>query len=270
MGSGVARSALSIALRGVAPLKAVLSRQLHGVLLRNSRGAIPSGSRRGVVAGDSQSGPQIRLLVMGDSTAGGSEVPTFALSLGGQLASALGRQTRRSVRWAVLARGGITAETLLTKYVWWCAAERPDVVVIALGANVLIKRQSPAVWRAHLTGIVDSLRTTCGDIPVVFTSMPPIARLEAIPQPVRALAALQAVRLDAATRSVTRKRRDVLMASSYLARSEFLGPDGCHPSIDGYTEWSARLAREIAPLVMAPASASRAALSPALQRATRY
>ncbi|MBL8115844.1 MAG: SGNH/GDSL hydrolase family protein [Acidobacteria bacterium] len=245
----MARSALSFALRAVAPLRKLIAQQIRGVLHRNSQGALPSGPRRGVVSGDPQCGPEIRLLVMGDSTAGGSEVPTFALSLAGQLASALGGRTRRSVRWAILTRGGITAETLLTKYVPWCAAERPDLIVIALGANVIIARQSPAAWKEQLTRIVDGLRETCGEIPIVLTSMPPIARLEAIPQPVRALAAVQAVRLDAAARSVTRKRRNVLMASSYLARSGFLGPDGCHPSVAGYAEWSARLAGEIAPFL---------------------
>lgn len=90
------------------PSRPVIARQLKGVVWRNEQGAAPRGPRRGMV---SAGGEPLKVVVVGDSTVNGSDIPQRKLALGGQLAEALSAWTRRAASWSVFAAGGVIRST---------------------------------------------------------------------------------------------------------------------------------------------------------------
>ena len=235
-------------------LHPLLTRQLARVIRRNSLGAPPRGPRRGSVVA---AGESLKVVVIGDSIVNGSDIPNHTLSLGGRLADALSARTGRTVGWAVLGAGGITPETVSEKYLTKIEREKPDVVVIGLGGNCLVRFYTPEHWVAVLAEVVDGVRSRVGDAPLILAGMPPVWQLKAIPQPLRTYLALRGRLLGSATERLARARPGVFVGPTYVAnRKEYLGPDGCHPSVQGYVIWGERLAEAIAPLLAeAPAAA---------------
>jgi lysophospholipase L1-like esterase len=229
------------------PLRPLLARQVDALVRRNSRGARPRGPRRGKVHAPGES---VSVLLIGDSTVGGSDIPSYALSLGGRLAEALSARTRRAVEWAVLSAPGLTPAKALEKYANKIERYGPDVVVIGLGGNSLVQYCTPGVWEETLASLVDGARARATDAPVVVTSMPPVWGMKAMPQPLRTHLALRNRPFNSAIRRVARGRAGVFVGPSYPSGGrDFFGPDGCHPSAKGYTLWGARLAETVAPLL---------------------
>jgi lysophospholipase L1-like esterase len=229
------------------PLRRLLARQLEAVLRRNSAGTLPRGPRRGVVPSP---GEALNVLVMGDSTVGGKDIPDHTLSLGCQLAAALSARTGRAVRWAVLARGGATPRQISEKYAARVARYEPDVIVVGLGGNCLPQGYSAREWGAGLAEMIDELHSRAGAVPVVLAATPPVRLMKAVPQPLRTYWALRNHLFDAETKRLVRSRPAVVFGPSYVAgRKEYLGPDGCHPSAEGYSVWGKKLADTIVPLL---------------------
>ena len=90
--------ALKLALSPVLVAQGVYTR------LRTPRLPEATGPRSGVVG----SGPMLRLLVLGDSSAAGVGVGLQRDALAGPLARALARQSHLQVHWQLLARTGLT------------------------------------------------------------------------------------------------------------------------------------------------------------------
>jgi len=150
----------------------------------------------------------------------------------------------------VLARGGMTPRRIVEKYAGRVARYEPDVIVVGVGANCFPQGHSTGEWGAALAEMLDELRARAGQVPVVITAMPPVLRMKAVPQPLRTYWALRNRLFDAETKRLVRARPSVLFGPPYMAgEQELLGPDGCHPSPQGYALWGARLADTIAPLL---------------------
>ena len=230
-----------------APLRPLLARQVDSLVRRNSAGAPPRGPRRGKVQA---AGESVSVLLIGDSTVGGSDIPTYALSLGGRLAEALSARTSRAVEWAVMSAPGLTPAKALEKYADKIKRYDPDVVVIGLGGNSLVQYCTPRVWEVTLAGLVDGVRARAAAAPIVVASMPPVWGMKAMPQPLRTHLALRNRPFNSAIGRIARGRAGVFVGPSYSSRGRnYLGPDGCHPSAKGYELWGARLAEAIAPLL---------------------
>jgi lysophospholipase L1-like esterase len=74
--------------------------------------------------------------------------------------------------------------------------------------------------------------------------------MRAIPQPLRTYLTLRKRLFDAETKRLARSRPGVVFGPSYLGgRKEYLGPDDCHPSPEGYALWGERITEAIAPLL---------------------
>ena len=231
----------------VSPFRPLLARQLAAVLRRNSSGTVPRGPRRGVVPAP---GAALNVVVMGDSTVGGKDIPDHTLSLGCQLAAALSARTGRAVRWAVLSRPGAMPRQIVERYAAKVARYEPDVIVVGLGANCVPEGFSAGEWRAALAEMIDELHARVGSVPVVLAATPPVRRMKAVPQPLRTYWALRNRLFDAETRRLVRARPAAVFGPPYVAgKEEYLGPDGCHPSPAGYAVWGARLADAIVSLL---------------------
>lgn len=111
----------------------------------------PPGSR----AGTAGRGPQLRLLVAGDSGAAGVGAPTHEQALCGQLVRCLGQH--HTVHWCVLAANGLNSAGLLQLLEDTPSAQF-DVVVLSIGANDTTGLLSPlrwARWQHRLAPLID-------------------------------------------------------------------------------------------------------------------
>ncbi|MFB9799966.1 SGNH/GDSL hydrolase family protein [Streptomonospora salina] len=223
-------------------------------------------------------GRPIRFAMMGDSTAAGFAVAEADRTPGSMLASGIAAVADRPVRLRRLARTGAVSAHLpvqLDKL----RDHPPDLAVIFIGANDVIRRQRPTEAVAQLRGVVREL--VGAGTAVVVGTCPDLGTVQPIGQPLRSLARRASRQLAAAqTIAVVEEGgRAVslsdLLASDFLAQpEEFFGPDRFHPSAKGYAYAAAAVlpsacaALELLPETAGPAAGIRESPLPVDRAAT--
>lgn len=250
------------------PLLYVQGRYVRRVTLRLPE---PPGDRvggstddgAGVGAVPAKRPTPLRLLVLGDSAAAGVGAPSQDMALLGQLVAALG--ATGPVAWRLVARTGATAAGT-RRYLATQAAEACDVAVVSLGLNDVISGRGTAATLADLDAIVDTLQRDCGARHVVLSTMPPIGRFPALPQPLRWYLGRRARALDEAlgTWVGTRAGCELLSVDLAFDASE-MAADGFHPGPSMYAAWGRAVAARVGAwrdAVSNPAPENRASTKP--------
>jgi lysophospholipase L1-like esterase len=229
-------------------LAPVLLVQARRTARRTPRLDPASGADRGTVAG---AVPLLRLAVIGESTAAGVGAAEHERALPGFLAGALQRRSRRGVAWVVAGKNGATARRVGTDLVPALAAEQhgapPDIVVVTVGINDLMRRRPLKTWTADLTELIGALRGRYRDAEVIVAGMPPVHRFPALPQPLRLVMGGRARAMDRIMREVARANGavHVPMDPDMAADRTRFASDGFHPSPDGYRAWADELAAAV-------------------------
>jgi acyl-CoA thioesterase-1 len=184
------------------------------------------------------SGPKRTVLAFGDSLYAG-----YGLSRGQSLPDALQQRLRARGVDATFVNAGVSGDTTSggrrrLAYTLDRMRQAPDLVLLGLGGNDVLRQVDPAVTRANLAAMLDELDRR--GIPVVLTGVlaPPnlgpdyAARFNTIyPELARAHAA----------------PLDPFILQGVLGNRALMLPDGVHPNAAGV----ARIADRIAPLVVA-------------------
>ncbi|MFG3257135.1 SGNH/GDSL hydrolase family protein [Streptomyces sp. NPDC048172] len=209
----------------------------------------------------------LRLLVLGDSIAASVGATHNSQGLAGQLADEVARLAARPVAWRVLARPGATAEWATRRLAPDAGAgeEPPDLVVVSVGVNDLLAFRTPTRWRNGVRALAHAIRTAVAGpggpgepgevLPLVFVGLPPVGRLPALPQPLRAALGARGVRLDRELARVARELGAHHVPGPALPDDGegdgdgdgILAEDRFHPTERGY----GLLVRELAPVVAA-------------------
>lgn len=198
----------------------------------------PDGSLLGSTpeTGDDRNRP-LTLVMLGDSTSVGYGTRSADELPGVILARGLALHSGRPVR--MVSHGLTGARTSdLPGQLDKCLADRPDVVVILVGANDLRDLVPP--WRsaAQLGAAVRTL--TSHGIPVVAGTCPDFNVITAIPQPLRSVVGTWSLRLaamqeravvDAGGTAVALAR---LVSPQFVGKPEMFASDHFHPSGAGY------------------------------------
>ncbi len=181
--------------------------------------------------------PALVLAMLGDSSAAGYGVHVDADTPAARIATGLSGLSRRPVRLRNVAMVGAQSSALagqLAKVL----PERPDLVVIMIGANDVTHRVRAAESVRHLSAALATLAEN--GIPVVVGTCPDLGTIRPIAQPLRwlarrlsrTLAAAQVVAVVAAGgRAVS--LGDIL-GPEFATRREFFSEDQFHPSAIGY------------------------------------
>ncbi|MGP3971440.1 SGNH/GDSL hydrolase family protein [Streptomyces sp. 6N223] len=194
--------------------------------------------------------PRLRLLAVGDSMAAGVGVAHHSAGLAGQLAERLAAKTARAVAWRVIARSGATARSTTRKLakgpIGFAGSpdEPPDLVIVVVGINDLLRFRGLTDWRCDIGDLVDTIRGRLGpDVPIGFSGMPPVRRFPALPQPLRAVLGLRARLMDGVLRECAEGRGAFCVALPIEAMADqphvFFARDRFHPSERGYAEVAA-------------------------------
>lgn len=194
------------------------------------------------------SAPSVAMLVLGESTAAGVGVSGHRESLAGQVATALGQQLQRAVRWEVAGLNGLTAARTSATLIPWVQAREVDIVVLALGVNDTLALRTPRRWLADLDSLIAELKLKFQPQIIAISAVPPVGKFIAIPQPLRFVFGLVARSLDEVTQRVYAEHPDVLytpLPKSLQSNKRYLSADGFHPSAEGYAAWGVLLATAI-------------------------
>ncbi|MFT6073338.1 MAG: lysophospholipase L1-like esterase [Yoonia sp.] len=199
----------------------------------------PQGARRGT----SGSGPNLRILILGESSAVGLGVDTQAEALLGQIIQALNPQFTLTYG-LVAVIGARTVDSL--GWLFDLPAERYDVVVTAFGVNDVTKGTSLRRFLGLQDRLIARLQSERHAKLIVVSGLPPVNEFPALPQPLRWVLGRQAHRFDQALHLLVTPRKgcaalvfDMALDTSKMSR------DGFHPRPVVYAAWAKNVARVV-------------------------
>lgn len=242
MGDLLIRSAASLSLL-LSPILYVQGRRLKRTIPRLPEAG---GPREGLAPGGS---PPLRLLIVGDSAVAGVGAAELNDALAGQLVQNLAARTNRAVPWQVLGRRGITARTAEAMLRDAELSFAPDVVVLVVGMNDVLQMRGERAWRSDMRCLLAAVRARCGWAPIVLAGLPPVGRIPALPQPMRAILGVRAAVLNGIMQQLRAETRGVRFApapplTQELEASVFC-EDRLHPSPYAYARWAEELGEAV-------------------------
>ena len=199
----------------------------------------PAGARCGHVG----TGPSLRVLIIGDSSAAGVGAATQGAALAGQLARALAPHF--SVSWRLEAETGATTSTTLAKI----PRLEPllyDIAILALGVNDVTRAVTLARWTRQQVVLHQRLRNRFKTRHIFASGLPPMGMFPLLPQPLRWVLGQQAKRLDRALATLAQADPGLSHIPFDLPQDRrFFASDGYHPNAQAYALWADILARRI-------------------------
>ena len=229
-------------------LKLALGPLLVVQALRTRATALRLPEAEGDRSGEVGSGPSLRLLVAGDSSAAGVGVSHQREALAAPLAGELAGLASVRVHWQLEAASGLSTAGLLARL-----REGPspqvDLAVVVTGVNDVVEQVGAhrAVRARH--ALANWLRNAAGVRHVAFAPVPPIGRFPALPQPLRLVAGLDARRHNLALEGWARSRNDVSVVPLAMPlRADWMAEDGFHPGAPLYAYCAQAMAAHLSSL----------------------
>lgn len=112
----------------------------------------------------------VRILAFGDSLTAGYGLPESD-TITTRLADALTKMGRQ----AVVINGGVSGDTSADglSRIDWALADKPQIMILALGANDMLRGIDPATTRANLEGIIDKAQAAGVEVVLAGMLAPP-------------------------------------------------------------------------------------------------
>ena len=198
----------------------------------------PPGPRSGTTG----TGPELRLLIVGDSSGAGVGADSQAEALSGQLTGALA-QTHR-VTWRLEAETGATTASTLARLPGIPKA-RYDVAMVVLGVNDVTRQVPLSRLRARRRTLHGALRNRFGVTRIISSGVPPMQDFTLLPAPLRDVLGAQAARFDTALAADAAAEGVEYMRFAIPLEPHLMASDGFHPSAAAYAIWAGLAARQI-------------------------
>lgn len=219
----------------LAPLLAI-----QGLWVRAHALKLPEAE--GLRAGEAGNGPELRLLIVGDSSAAGVGVAHQDQALAGQLVAELAQDF--TVTWRLEAKtGAVTRGTLerLRKL----ELEPVDVVIQALGVNDVTGQVSLRNWLSDQAQLNDLYVHSLGAKRVYRTGLPPMGEFPILPRPLRTVLGARARQFDTALRAASVEPTEHVAFEANQLDTALMAEDGFHPGPQIYKLWAQDLAERI-------------------------
>jgi GDSL-like Lipase/Acylhydrolase family len=203
------------------------------------------GRRHGAVG----SGPTLRLLIAGDSSAAGVGVVSQREALAIPLTARLAEACRARVEWRLVAQSGLTtAQTL--HLLQREAPLHAEVAVIVTGVNDVVDQVPSHHAVSARESLANWLRNAAGVHHVVFAPLPPVHQFPGLPQPLRWVAGADARRHNGALARWAATRGDVSQVEMHMpVHRGVMAHDGFHPGEPVYRYCASTIAAHIATTV---------------------
>lgn len=213
---------------------------LEGLWVRFKTPVLPEAE--GPRSGRLGTGPALRLLVVGDSSAAGVGAVSQSQALLGHLTQSLARHY--TVQYRLVAQTGATTRDTL-KVLADRTAESWDAIVTALGVNDLTGQRDKTAWLADQQRLIDLLRAQFNPHVILISSLPPMHRFPALPQPLRWHLGNGARRFNTALEELSSANAALFLPLDFSMRPDQMASDGFHPGPDIYAAWGRRAAGRI-------------------------
>ena len=199
------------------------------------------GERQGHVG----SGPLVRLLIAGDSSAAGVGVVHQRDALAGQLPALLAEACGICVHWQLVAQSGLnTAETL--RLLQRQPPRHYDLAVVVTGVNDVVEQVPSHHAVSAREALANHCRNALGVHHVVFAPLPPVHEMHGLPQPLRWVAGTDARRHDRALERWAATRGDVSRVHVPMRLNRgVLASDGFHPGEPVYRQSAVAIAEHV-------------------------
>ncbi len=205
----------------------------------------------------------LNLMIVGDSAAAGVGSETQTDALAGRLIPALQQTTINQqfdvINWSLQATTGHTSFDILRRLYVIAAPEQPvEVMVLSVGVNDTTTNISKEKWQKQLEEIIAIAKRKFGARVLIFSSLPPMAQMPALPVPLNGFIGSIATSLDKILQQVCAEHDGVYyMEADFKRMSEehsngqpvdaatMFASDGFHPSPITYKYWAQQLAELI-------------------------
>lgn len=206
----------------------------QGVWVRRTAMRLPEprGPREGVIG----EGPDLRLLITGDSTAAGVGVRSQSRALSGLITRALAPHFR--TEWQLIAKTGATTLTTL-QTLQRTPPRRADIAVLALGVNDITSGARLSAWIDRKAALFDYLKTRVGVEHIYVSGIPPMGEIPLLPNPLRWALGHRAAEFDTALRRLCAETPGTtwLTVDVRLTRVN-MAADLYHPGPGVYEQWA--------------------------------
>lgn len=206
------------------------------------------------VAGAHRPGAQLRLAVLGDSTAAGVGAARETDSLAVQVAERASRELGRPVHvYGYGVSGARTAQVTLGQVPrLGTSTAAPDAVLVAVGGNDATHFARPGRFSRETRELLAAVEGVAPGAPIVYAGVARFFDARALPQPLRSaidgwaqlLAARQLDEVERAGGTFVSIARE--SSERYRGRADAVAADGFHPSVLGYGMWADAIAPRVA------------------------
>lgn len=226
------------------PARAALFPLLIAQALQVRRRALKLPEAAGPRSGTTGQGPELRLLILGDSSAAGVGAPHQDQALSGQLLKRLATTNR--VTWQLEATTGHTTRDAMRRLDALGSA-RFDVAVVALGVNDVTRAVPLELWIRRQRQLITRLRDVLGVQQICLSGLPPMGEFPLLPHPLRWVLGRQAQRFDRHLRAHVNGLDGVSVTPLEFDLSvDHMAEDGFHPGPEVYSAWAELLIPQIA------------------------
>ena len=215
----------------------------------------------------------LTLMVVGDSAAAGVGSQTQQEALVGKLIPILVQQSTihtqfDELTWSLQATTGHTSFDILRRlYILPAPSQPVDVMVLSVGVNDTTANVSMHKWQQQIEDIIAIAQRKFGVRELIFSSLPPMAQMPAIPTPLNNFIGAKASTLDKVLQQVCAEHDRVTYMATDFARmieehsngipidiAVMFASDGFHPSSLMYGYWAQQLAELIVQVLDTPAA----------------
>ena len=218
------------------PARVALFPLLVAQALQVRRRALKLPEAAGPRAGTAGDGPDLRLLILGDSSAAGVGADHQDQALSGQLVQRLAKTHR--VTWRLEATTGHTTKDALNR-LGGLGAEQFDVAIVALGVNDVTRAVPLRLWLERQSRLITRLQTDFGVRQICLSGLPPMGEFPLLPHPLRWILGRQARRFDQHLRQLAAGVPNVsVTAMTFDLSVDHMAEDGFHPGPEVYAAWA--------------------------------
>lgn len=209
--------------------------------------------------------PRYRVLFIGDSLVNGvgGDLDEAGPALPRRMCRALADKLNVQVEWRALGVTGGDLNEMREKLVPMIDGSDYDVVVVMCGLNdfkYLARGEfrTPWTFREDLLGLLDEIRTECGDKPRIVLPALPVA-LTSFSEPLRSYVIFIANMWDQQKQRIAeliQNKHRILFVDTFEVEDEaaessgndartYVAKDGVHPNESGYELWAQHIANKI-------------------------
>ena len=209
----------------------------QGKFVRYKVGRLPDAE--GEITGKiGESGEQIKLLAVGESTVAGVGAKNHNEALTGQFAKHLSVNLSKTVHWQAVGESGINVEGTLERLVPVLPEENLDLILVALGGNDVFELSSPKKWRRNMSRLLEILHSKYPNATILLANVPMVRDFIALPNPLRYVLSRLAKLHHFNLRDLVCEMENIYYFDDIKRVEDDFFSDGIHPSTYGYDLWA--------------------------------